>query len=181
MNLPLLIAEGGGFDPLDVAGAGNYLWTLLIFFISLPLMWKLVFSKIAGALNERGDNASEAIRAAEAASEQAEKARAEVEVRLGEAQADAAKLLAEARERAEVRERDIVNNAKQEADAMIEAARATITAEKEKALTAIRDEVVDLSLSAASKVVSRSVGSEDDRRLVEELVTAATTSGDGEA
>ena len=116
-----------------------------------------------------------------AASEQAEKARAEVEVRLGEAQADAAKLLAEARERAEVRERDIVNNAKQEADAMIEAARATITAEKEKALTAIRDEVVDLSLSAASKVVSRSVGSEDDRRLVEELVTAATTSGDGEA
>ena len=61
MNLPLLIAEGGGFDPLDVAGAGNYLWTLLIFFISLPLMWKLVFSKIAGARHEGGAKAAGAL------------------------------------------------------------------------------------------------------------------------
>lgn len=180
----LFAAGGGGFDPLDPSGLGNLLWTIIIFLLALPLMWKMVFSKIAGALESRDAQASEAIRAAEQASEQAEAARAEVEVSLGEAQAEAARLLSEAKERAEVRERDIVDNAKKEADAMIESARATIEAEKDKALTAIRGEVVDLSMNAASKVLGRAVGSEDDRRLVAELVGGAATpppQGEGEA
>lgn len=157
-------------DLLDPTGMGGLIWTLVIFLLSLPVMWKMVFSKITVALAERDDQASEAIKTAERASEQAEAARAEVEVKLGEAQAEAARMMAEAKERAEVRERDIVANAKKEADAMIEAARSTISAEKDKALTAIRNEVVDLSLSAASKVIGRTVTGEDDRRLVEEMV-----------
>ena len=66
---------------------------------------------------------------------------------------------------------------------MIESARSTIEAEKEKALTAIRGEVVNLSLAAASKVIGRNVGGEDDRRLVEEMVgsTAGGPAGGDEA
>ena len=135
-------------------------------------MWKIVFSKVAAGLSERDAKASEAIVAAERANEEAERARAEVEVRLGEAQAEAAKLMTLAKERAEVRERDIVDNAKREAEAMISSARTTIEVEKDKALAAIRGEVVALSMNAASKVLGRNVGSEDDRRLVEELVGA---------
>ena len=177
----LFVSGGGGFDPLDPSGLGNLMWTIVIFLVALPLMWKMVFSKIAGALDERDAQASEAIRAAEKASEQAEAARAEVEVRLGEAQAEAAALLSAAKERAEVRERDIVDNAKREADAMIESARTTIEAEKDKALTAIRGEVVDLSMNAASKVLGRAVGSEDDRRMVAELVGGASAPPAGES
>ena len=44
-------------------------------------------------------------------------------------------------------------------------------AEQEKALAAIRGEVVDLSLNAASQVLGRRVDSDDDRRLVQELVS----------
>ncbi len=166
----LALAEGG-FNPLDVGGAGNFIWTLVIFVIALPFMWKVVFGPITQALYERDSKANEAILAAERASEQAEKSRAEVEVALGEAQAEASKLLSGARERAEIRERDIVDNAKKEADAMIEQARTAISTEKEKALSTIRAEVVDLSLNAASKVLGRTVGSEDDRRLVGDLVS----------
>ena len=53
---------------------------------------------------------------------------------------------------------------------MIDGARTQIQAEQEKALATIRAEVVELSLSAASKVIGRSVNSEDDRRLVKSLV-----------
>ena len=177
MTPTLLFAAkgGGGFNPLDETGLGNLLWTLVIFLLALVPMWKMVFSKITSALVERDDQAAEAIHAAERASQAAEAAQAEVEVKLGEAQAGAARMLAEAKERAEVRERDIVENAKKEADAMIESARATITAEKDKALTAIRSEVVDLSLNAASKVLGRNAAAEDDRRLVEELVGGPAT------
>ena len=167
--LPLAIAEGG-FNPLDVSGMGGFLWTVVIFLAALPFMWKVVFSKVTTALADRDARAAEAIVAAERASQDAERARAEVEVRLGEAQAEAAKLLSQARERAEVRERDIVESARREAESMIASARASIEVEKEKALAAIRGEVVELSLNAASKVLGRNVGSEDDRRLVQELV-----------
>ncbi len=168
--LPL---ASGDFDPLDVGGLGGFVWTLLIFVLALPFMWKVVFAPITAALYERDEKASEAITAAERASAEAEKARAQVEVALGEAQTEAASLMSQARERAEVRERDIVDSAKREAGAMIESARTAIQAEQEKALSAIRSEVVDLSLHAASKVIGRNVGGEDDRKLVSELVASS--------
>ena len=99
-------------------------------------------------------------------------ARAEVVVKLGEAQAEAAKVMAQARERAETREREIVEAAKAEAMAMVDTARKNIESEQDKAIAAIRSEVVELSLNAASKVLSRRVDSDDDRRLVSELVSS---------
>ena len=49
-----------GFNPLEV-GAGSFLWTLVIFGVPLPFMWKLVFSRIAAMATERDALASEAI------------------------------------------------------------------------------------------------------------------------
>jgi len=167
----LALAEGGGFNPVDPSGGGGLLWTLIIFFIALPFIWKVVMGPIATALQDRDERASRAIVLAEKASSEAEQARAEVEVKLGEARAEAAQLMGEARERATVREKEIVDAAGDEARAMVEAARRTIRAEQEKAIAAIRDEVVDLSMAAASKVLERNVGSEDDRQLVAGMVS----------
>jgi len=178
MNLPLVLglAAEAKFDVFDPNGAGNLLWTLVIFGLALPLMWKFVFGPITAALFERDERASAAIEAAKHAEETAERLRGEMEVARGEAQREAAKLLNDARLRAEVRERDIVENAKQEAGAMIEGARRQIQTEQAKAIAAIRSEVVDLSLSAASQVLGRAVRSEDDQRLARELVAKAAGS-----
>ena len=163
--------HAGGFNPLGMSAFANALWTWVIFLASLPFIWKIVMGPVTKALVQRDQEASEAVKLAERASADAEKARAEVEVKLGEAQAEAAKVMAAARERAETREREIVETAKKEATAMIDGARANIRAEQDKAISAIRAEVVELSLNAASRVLSRRVDSEDDRRLVTELVS----------
>lgn len=173
MQLSLFLASGeGGFDPLNLSQGGNMLWTWVIFLVTLPFAWKLVMGPITHALEERDERASEAIGAAERASQEAQAARAEVEIKLGEAQSAAAEMLSEARERAETREREIIDTAKKEAEAMIDRARTDIEAEKEKALLAIRDEVVDLAIGAAGKVLGRQAGSEDDRRLVADVIGA---------
>lgn len=170
------IAEGG-FNPLDPAGLGNLMWTLVIFLVALPFMWKVVMGPVVRALEERDDHVVRSIQAAEKASAEAEAARAEVEVKLGEARSEASRLMAEARERAEDREREIVEASKQEAVAMVENARTQIQVEQEKAIAAIRTEVVELSLNAASKVIGRTVDAEDDRKLVEGLVGATRDEG----
>ncbi len=172
-SFSLLVSEDGGFNIFDPAGAGNFIWTLLIFGLSLPLMWKMVFGPIAAALVERDSKAAEAVHAARAASEEAERSRAEVEVALGNANAEAKKIVSAATSRAEIRERDIVDNAKKEAEAMIISARSAIEGERDKAVATIRGEVVELSMKAATEVLGRNVGSEDDRRLVKDIVSAS--------
>lgn len=166
----IALAESGEFNPLDVANGGGFLWTLIIFAVSAPFIWMIVMGPVTKALEERDSKAVRAIEAAEKASSAAETARAEVEVKLGEARAEAAGLLAEARDRGAERERQIVEAAKKSASETLDTARKAIQAEQDKALAAIRSEVVDLALSGASKVLGRNVGSEDDRRLVSDLV-----------
>lgn len=170
-------AAEGGFNPLDVAGGGGFLWTLIIFLVAAPFIWMVVIKPVTRALEERDSKASRAIAEAQKASVDAERARAEVEVALGEARAEAAKVMAEARDRAKVREGELIEAAKAEAAGLVEGARRTIQAEQQKAIAAIREEVVDLAISGAGKVLGRNVGGEDDRRLVADLVGQVRSGG----
>jgi F-type H+-transporting ATPase subunit b len=176
----LALLEGGSdYNPMDPAGFGGFMWTWIIFLLALPLMWKFVMGPVTTALAQRDEQAFAAIESAEKAAQQAEKVRAEVEVKLGEAQASAAKMLSEARERAEKREHEIIELAKKEADTLRERAKADINSAKDQALAAIREQVVDISLDAASQILKRRVDAEDDRRLVSELVSAVSGGPEG--
>jgi len=174
MPLPFLalLASGGegGLNLIDPATGGNLFWTWAIFLVSVPLIWMVVMGPVTHALAERDAKTARAIAAAEKASQDAEAARAKLEVTLGEAQASAAKLLSEARAKAEARGHEIVEAAKGEAGTLLDNARKAIRIEQDKAVAAIRNEVVELSLRAATRVLDRNVGSEDDRRFVTQVV-----------
>ena len=172
--------QGGQFNPFDPAQGAGALWTWVIFGVALFFMWKFVMGPVVRAREARDGAVRKAIEDAERASRDAEAARADVEVSLGEARAEAVRLLAEARERGSVREREIVEDAEKRSHAMIEAARRAIRAEQDKAIAAIRDEVVELSLASARAVLERNVGGEDDRRLVSQMVSRVA-SGPGAA
>jgi F-type H+-transporting ATPase subunit b len=168
----LAVEENPTFNPLDPSFGGIALWTWIIFLVALPFMWKVVMGPITKGMEERDERAAQAIAAAEEAKRGAEAARGEVERRLAEAQGEAARMVEAARARAEARERELVEQAGKESAAMLERARAEIRNEQDKAVAQIRKQVVDLSLSAAGQVLKRRVDSSDDRRLVEELVSA---------
>ncbi|HTF91331.1 MAG TPA: F0F1 ATP synthase subunit B [Planctomycetota bacterium] len=170
--LPALLEDphGGGFNPLDTKHVGNFIWTLLIFLISLPVIWKFVMGPISKALVERDARAQNAIDAAQKASADAERAKVEVEAKLAEARAESMRIVAESRARAEMVGKQVEATSRAEAGKLLEQAKREIQVEREKALAAIRGEVVELSLSAASAVLGRNVGSEDDRRIVGDML-----------
>ena len=174
LNLMLLTSEGASdFNPFDPSAGGGLLWTWIIFLVALVPMWKVVMRPIVRGLEERDARALEAIASAERAARDAVAAQAAVEQRLAEARTEAASMVETARARAEARERDILAQAKHESEALLARARAEIRSEQDKAVAAIRKQVVDLSLHAAGQVLRRRVDAQDDRRLVEELVTNA--------
>jgi F-type H+-transporting ATPase subunit b len=128
---------------------------------------------VTKALEARDEAAAKAIVDAQAAKSGAEAARAEVEAKLAEARTQAARIVEEARVRAEVREKEILETARREAQATSQRAQAEILAAQDKALGAIRAQVVNISMSAAGSVLRRKVDANDDRRLVEEIVAGA--------
>ncbi len=170
----LLLAEGGGFNPLDLSGIGGTFWTLVIFAVALVPIWKLVMGPITRALEARDEAAAAGLAAAQKASADAQSARAAVEAQLREAQVEAAKIVDAARGRAEVVERELKDAAGREAQALLTRAKAEIQTEQAKALSAIRTQVVEVSIHAASQVLGRRVDTADDRRMVEEMVAGAS-------
>ena len=170
----LLPAEGGGFNPLDFTQLGIMIWTWIIFLAALPFIWKVVMGPISRSILARDERATAAIAAAESAKAEAEKARVAVEASLAEARAESVRTVEAARARAEVRERELIDEAKAASEKLLQQARTEIQSEQAKAVAQIRAQVVELSIAAAGKVLERKVDAADDRRLVEELVSASS-------
>ena len=179
MSLPiaLLLESEGGFNPLDLSQGGGLFWTVVIFAVALVPIWKMVMGPITRGMEARDEKVTQAIQAAEKASRDAEASRQAVEAKLREAQMEAGKLVDAARARAEAVERTLKDDASKQAAALLDRARTEIRGEQEKAIAAIRREVVDVSMQAAGAVLSRKVDTNDDRKLVEELVSAASAKG----
>jgi F-type H+-transporting ATPase subunit b len=67
--------------------------------------------------------------------------------------------------------KEIIQKAQEESNLIVKRAQEEIELQKQKALLELREKVADLSIMAASKVITKSLNSEDNRRLVEEYVS----------
>lgn len=171
-SLLILVAEGdehAGIAQMFEVGQSSFFWTLAIFLISLPFMWKMVFGPITKALEEREDAARESARAAEAAREETERMKAAIQEDLDAARQEAAKQVAEAKARASAREQELMAAAKVEAERERTRARQEIEAALTAARETLRREAVGLAVEVAERVISREFSDADQARLVSEF------------
>lgn len=166
------LAEDGGheFNPL-LMEFGPAFWTWVIFLLSLPFMWKVVFGPITQALYKRDAKADDAITSANEARAAAEAARQETVQQLEAAKAEAQRQIREARERAEAQAKTLLEQARREADQDRQKAVVEIDAERRRALSEIRDLAVDLSLDAATRLVKRDLKGEDQKGFVKDFLS----------
>ena len=160
--------EGGSF--LVTPDVGLMIWTLLVFGISLYLLHKLAFPRIAEALDRRQRAIEESIDTAEHIRTEAEKILAEYRERLAEARGQADEIVARARKAGEQAEQDLIVKGKERREELLEQARKDIETETRRAIQEIRAEVADLTVLATEKVTRKTLTSSDQRRLVEEAL-----------
>jgi F-type H+-transporting ATPase subunit b len=171
-SLLILVSEGeehAGIADMFNVGLSSFYWTLAIFLIALPFMWKMVFGPITSALEEREGAAREAARAAEAAREETERMKAAIQEDLDAARQEAAKQVAEAKARASAREQELMASAKAEAERERSRARQEIEAALTAARETLRREAVVLAVEVAERVISREFSDADQARLVTEF------------
>ncbi len=152
-----------------------FLSQLISFGIVFVILWRWGFPAIIKMLDKRQEVIREGI-------DNAERARRD----LAEATARAEQVLAEARRQGQEAIAQAAKAAEREANRIEEEALARAAQIEQQQIERIRQEaararaelsrlVVNLSISAASKIISKSVDSNDNRRLVEEFVSASQT------
>ena len=160
--------SGGSF--LVKPGIGLMIWTLVVFGLSMWLLGKLAFPRIAEALDKRQRVIEESIDAAERTKTEAEQLLAEYRESLTEARQQADEIVGRAKKAADVHEREALEHSKEARDEMLEQTRRDIEAETRRAIQEIRKEVADLTVRATEKVTRKSLDESDQRRLVEEAL-----------
>jgi F-type H+-transporting ATPase subunit b len=170
--IPLFAAEAseedvpGLVDPV----VGLMIWTILVFGLTMFVLWKVAFPRIAEALDKRQKLIEESIDSAEKTKREADELLKEYRERLSDARGQAEEIIARARKTAEAAEAETLAEARAKREEMMEQTRREIQAETRRAIQQLRDEVADLTVLATEKVTRKSLDAADQKRLVEEAL-----------
>ena len=136
--------------------------TILLFLVLKKFLFKPVMQMIADRQKEIDDMYD----AADSAKSEAQALEAEYKEKLSQAALTGERMVKEAVERGQRREEEILRQANQDASAIMEKASADIAQEKKKALNDAKDEISDIAMAIAEKVVGRELNGADHTDLV---------------
>jgi F-type H+-transporting ATPase subunit b len=170
VTTPIIFAadEGGSF--LVTPGIGLMIWTLIVFGVSLYVLAKIAFPRIAEALDKRQKAIEDSIDTSERVKREAEQLLEEYRERLAEARGQADDIVARARKTGEAHENEVLAEARAKREELMEQTRRDIEAETRRAIQEIRKEVADLTVAATEKVTRKTLTEADQTRLVEEAL-----------
>lgn len=160
---------------LDQFSYGLFFWQLLLFVLLVLLLRKFAWGPILKAVNDREEGIRTAMQAAEDARKEMQNLQAGNERLLKEARAERDAMLKEAREIKEKVVAEAKEQAQIEADKLIKQAQATIQSEKQAAVNQLKDQVAQLSIAIAEKVVKAELSEKDKQlKLVEGMLDEVT-------
>jgi F-type H+-transporting ATPase subunit b len=166
-------ASGGSGNFLVSPNLGLMIWTLIVFGITMYVLSKAAYPRIAEALDRRQRAITESIDSAERTRKEADELLAEYRSRLKEAREQADEIVARARKASEAAKAQAAAEGKEKREELLAAARRDIEVETRRSLERIRKEVADLTVLATEKVTRQALDAEAHKRLVEEALAEA--------
>jgi F-type H+-transporting ATPase subunit b len=157
---------------LDKLGINlGYLLSQIVNFTLLAvLLYFVAYKPILRMLDERSARIKKGLEDAETASKRAAEIEQEFERKLAEARKEGQEIIAQSTKMSEKARQDILDKAREESSALIEKAKEEISREREMAMADLREQVAELSLSIAEKVIGEEVDDRKQRRLIAEFL-----------
>lgn len=166
-NTFILGASSGGVE------WGTVIVTLITFAILLALLKKFAWGPLKEVMDKRERDINQDIDDAEQAKLNAQKLEEENRKTLKQTQEEVQKILEDAKVQARKQQDEIINEAHVRANGMIETAQSEINSEKERALADINNQVSELSVLIASKVLQKEISEQDQKALVDKYIKEA--------
>jgi len=143
---------------------GTIIWTSIGFLVVFLILKKFAWKPILNSLKERDNSIANALKAAEKAKKDVSRLEADNEKILAEARLDRDKIIKEARELKDSMINDAKDLAKTESKKMIDEARESIINEKNAAINDLKNQVAELSILIAEKILSKDLSEEEKQK-----------------
>ena len=139
-------------------------------FLQMFLVKVFFLDKIKAILDARREAADKEITDAKAAKDEAMVIKATYEQNMLESKAKAEKILLNAQQNAAQRSDQIISDAHKTAVAMKQKAEAEIAQEKKRVLNDAKNEISEIAMAIAGKVVGRELTAEDHAKMVDSFI-----------
>ena len=149
----------------------NYTSTAIFAIINLLVSYyilnRFLFKPIMNMLRKRQEEVTTVIEEADVRLREAEDKMATADLRLDQSSSEAAEIVSTARSQAEIQSESILQEARRESSTRLTRADNEINRLRTAMLNNIRDEVADLSVTIASKVIGEAMDAKRQREMVD--------------
>ncbi|HKV31854.1 MAG TPA: F0F1 ATP synthase subunit B [Candidatus Dormibacteraeota bacterium] len=152
---------------------GTLIAQLLIFLVMLGVLYRFAWGPLLRILNERRERIQQGVEATERAKRELEEAERERQVKLEEARREAQAMLDRIAKQAEDLRKELEAKAREQAEGLITKARAEIQQERAKAVEDLREQVADLAVMAAERIIGESLDEKKHRELIQRTIEEA--------
>ncbi len=160
------------FESLDVISVN--LWQLVVSLANLAILFwivkKFLYQPVKRMLNAREQSIQKDYDEAAAAREQALSDKQKYEEQLSGVKEQADGIIQSAVSTAKLREKEILDRAKEEADLVHRRAEEAAEMELKKAESVIKGEIVDVSTKLTEKLLGREITSKDHEELIDSFI-----------
>ena len=146
---------------------------IIVFIILFIVLAKVGWPMFDGIIEKRNSTINEALKKSEEARIESERVLEEYKKQLADAKAQAAQIVADAKQAGEAVRADITKQAQEEAAVMIEKARVAIEVETKAALADLQGSIASLSVDGASRMVANDLSDDEHRAIIERYVSEA--------
>ena len=146
---------------------GLTIWTIVVFVIFLTLLRAFAWKPILTALSGREEKIRESVEGAERARAEAERIIAENRAAMVKAEEQIQTALREGRALAEKMKTEAGTKAQEEAKRMLDNAKSEINRSRDAALNSLREEVANLAIGAAGKILDETLDPAKHKKVVE--------------
>lgn len=157
------------FKPL-VGLTPEVIITILNTFILFLALKKILFVPVMKMIDERESDINSDIEFGKKAKEEGLKYKEEYEAKISEAREEGQNIINMARQKAEKRSDEIISNAKSEAQSIKEKASKDIEKERQEAYNSVKNDISDLALLAASKVIEKDIDKTKHEDLINNFI-----------
>ncbi len=149
---------------------GTIFWTVITFFLLLLILKKLAWKPILKTLDDRENRIKSSLYQAEQDQKEAQALLEQQRELIEKAKLESIEIINSSKETAEKMRNDIVTQARQEADRMLENAKQQIEFSKDSAIADVKKYAVDISMRAAQKVVGDTLSEQQQLQLIQKYI-----------
>ncbi len=156
-----------GLNPLDIV---IHIINIVVLFLLLRL---LIYKPVRKFMSNREEKISKQLEEAQTARQEAEQLQVQCSAQLNDAKEQASQVVRNGEEQAAKAADTILENARKEANSILENARKQAEEDRQRTIASMQDEITNLAMEMAGRILRREVRLEDNRAVAEDFFKKA--------